>query len=592
MNKEVRSCQNCKSDFAIESDDFDFYEKIKVPPPTWCPGCRTIRRMVFRNERTLYKRPCNLCGKETISMYDRGTPFPVYCHSCWYSDKWDPFLYARDYDFSKPFFKQFNELIEIVPRLSLLITGNNKDSDYTNIVEDMKNCYLVFEADFDEDCMYSGYLVKSKRVLDSFYGWENELCYETIYCQGCYGVKHSYGCQNCINSHFLRDCIGCQDCFGCVNLRNKSYHIFNQPYTKEDYKKKIELFNIGSRKASKELEEKFRKFSENYPRKYAYIQKSEKANGNFIFNSSDQHQCFGMNESKSAYYTIWSNYDSDISDAYASGYYAGILHECQSVFYKAYNIKFSNFCFKGISDATYCDLCTGSSNIFGCVGLKKGEYCILNKKYSREDYASLIAKIIKHMEEMPFLDKNNKTYKYGEFFPATLSPFAYNESIAQDYYPLTSEKAELEGFTWKNFPEKSHTPTIQADDLEDNISNTLESIVREIISCRHHGACNEQCTKAFKVTPSEFKFYKILNLPIPDLCPNCRHFARLNRNTPYKLWKRECQCAGQKSTNETYKNTAAHFHGDNKCPSEFETSYAPDRKEIVYCEQCYNAEVV
>jgi hypothetical protein len=33
-------CQNCKKDFTIELDDFRFYEKIKVPPPTFCPEYR------------------------------------------------------------------------------------------------------------------------------------------------------------------------------------------------------------------------------------------------------------------------------------------------------------------------------------------------------------------------------------------------------------------------------------------------------------------------------------------------------------------------------------------------------------------------
>ena len=31
MNIEKRNCQNCKNDFVIDSDDFGFYEKIKVP---------------------------------------------------------------------------------------------------------------------------------------------------------------------------------------------------------------------------------------------------------------------------------------------------------------------------------------------------------------------------------------------------------------------------------------------------------------------------------------------------------------------------------------------------------------------------------
>ena len=63
MESENRVCQNCKNDFVIELDDFGFYEKMKVPPPTFCPNCRAQRRFMWRNERSLYKRPCSLCKK-------------------------------------------------------------------------------------------------------------------------------------------------------------------------------------------------------------------------------------------------------------------------------------------------------------------------------------------------------------------------------------------------------------------------------------------------------------------------------------------------------------------------------------------------
>ena len=35
-------CQNCKTKFEITADDMRFYERIKVPPPTWCPECRMV----------------------------------------------------------------------------------------------------------------------------------------------------------------------------------------------------------------------------------------------------------------------------------------------------------------------------------------------------------------------------------------------------------------------------------------------------------------------------------------------------------------------------------------------------------------------
>ena len=81
MQSETKICQNCKKDFIIEPDDFGFYEKIKVPPPTFCPECRFQRRMIFRNGRTLYRRQCDLCQKNIISIYSADASFPVYCQN-------------------------------------------------------------------------------------------------------------------------------------------------------------------------------------------------------------------------------------------------------------------------------------------------------------------------------------------------------------------------------------------------------------------------------------------------------------------------------------------------------------------------------
>ena len=104
MLTETKTCQNYKDDFVIEPDDFGFYEKIKVPPPTFCPECRYIRRLLDRNEYNLYKRKCDATGKMVISIYRPDAPFPVYEQEYWKSDKFDATEYGREFDFNRPFF--------------------------------------------------------------------------------------------------------------------------------------------------------------------------------------------------------------------------------------------------------------------------------------------------------------------------------------------------------------------------------------------------------------------------------------------------------------------------------------------------------
>ncbi len=84
---------------------------------------------------------------------------------------------------------------------------------------------------------------------------------------------------------------------------------------------------------------------------------------------------------------------------------------------------------------------------------------------------------------------------------------------------------------------------------------------------------------SYKLTSAELEFYKRMRLPLPHLCPNCRHARRLRYRNPMMLWNRSCMC-----------EQANHEHS-GKCQNEFETSYSPERKDKIYCESCYQQEV-
>ena len=91
MKSEIKICQNCKKDFIIEEEDFNFYEKIKVPPPTFCPDCRTVRRLCWRNEMSLFKRKCDAGGHDesVITIYNPEEKLVVYDVKSWWGDKWN-----------------------------------------------------------------------------------------------------------------------------------------------------------------------------------------------------------------------------------------------------------------------------------------------------------------------------------------------------------------------------------------------------------------------------------------------------------------------------------------------------------------------
>jgi hypothetical protein len=257
-----------------------------------------------------------------------------------------------------------------------------------------------------------------------------------------------------------------------------------------------------------------------------------------------------------------------------------LVNECLQSGNGISNIRCGWGVWNNSKNVSYCITSPGVSDVFGCVGLKKKQYCILNKQYTKEEYNALIPKIVQHMNDMPYVDKKGSIYKYGEFFPIELSPFGYNETTANEYFPLTKEEVAQNGYNWREPLQRDYGITKNSNELPDSVLIVPDSIIGEIISCEHKGSCEEDCITAFKILPEDLKFYRRMNLPLPRLCFNCRRYQRMKQRNPLKLWKRACMCEKE-----------SHFHGAEKCVVEFETSYAPDRPEIVYCERCYQQEV-
>ncbi len=581
MTQGTKSCQSCKNDFVVESEDFAFYEKMKVPAPTWCPRCRMVRRTNFRNIRSLYTRTCGLCKKNIITMYHPDDPAPVFCNSCWSSDGWDAMEYAQEIDWSKPFFSQWRELFQKVPRFALWQVQPLENCDYTNYSINNKNCYLAYSVTGCEDIRYSENIDKSNGCLDTLYLTEGNECYENIDCSKNYNSSYIIQSRSCIDSWFLFDCVNCTNCFMSANLRNKQYVFRGEQLSKEEYEKRWNEIDTKKFSVIEALNKEFKTVCERAIHKYADIVASVDSTGNHISNSTNVVNSYGVYECENIKngMRILKNC-KDCHDLYglADG---ECIYDCVAVSYQTYNCAFSFLCNTSIANCRYAALCLSSNEIFGCIGMKKASYCILNKQYSKEEYEALLPKIIHSMNDLPYRDKEGRTYGYGEFFPPEFSPFGYNETVAFDLYPEMQEKAMKDGYAWKESEKKDYKITIKADDLSDSLDATENTLTKEIIGCAHEQNCNHQCTNAFKILKDDLEFYRAHKVPLPRLCPNCRHYERLAKREPVELWDRACMCDG-----------ATHTHGTSPCATMFKTSYAPNRPEAVYCETCYQEEIV
>lgn len=588
--QETRVCQNCKVAFNIEADDFTFYEKIGVPPPTRCFSCRLQRRMLWRNERNYYRRTCDLCKKSIIAVYPADAPFPVYCHKCWWSDNWDPLSYGKDFDFTKTFFEQYRDFKNTVPALSVQNDdgAGSVNCEWSYDWAFSKNCYLGACGWYVENGSYMYCANYDKDVVDIWDSNNSELLYEAVLCERCYGSKYCTLCFDCNNCTLAYDLRGCSNCVMCVGLRNKQYHILNQPYSKEDYEKKVREMNLGSRSSLEKLKAEFQRFVYKYPRKFAYNLKTTNSTGDVLLESKNVRDSFYvLGPAENSRFLVIIDRAKDSYDCNNTGN-PELCYESVTPDNSRGN-KATVFCWK-CTDAEYSDNCHSCVSVLGCAGLKHKTYAILNKSYSKEEFFELRTRIIEHMK---------KNGEWGEFFPAALSPFAYNETAAQEWFPLTEEDVIGKGYRWKE-PEKRHySATKHPGDIPDIITGVGDDFINEIIECAHAadcsstdgGGCNHRCTQAFRIIPQELSLYRKLDIPIPALCPNCRHYERLEKRNLPKSWKRTCDCNGTVSKSGVYQNTATHEHGAAPCGAEFQTSYSPEKPDIVYCEACYNTEI-
>jgi len=585
MESQTRNCQNCKQDFVIEPDDFAFYEKMKVPPPTFCPTCRIERRLAFRNERKLFRIKDAFTGKDIFSLYPAESGKKATLEEEWFKDNWNALDYGKDYDFLVNFFEQFRKLEKEVPvfaqRVEYMV-----NSPYCANATALKNAYLVFNSSYSEDSMYGNAIDYSKNCIDNSHINHSEKCYECFWIQNCYQCYFTIMSVDSRNLYFCRDCLGCNDCFGCANLRNASYCIFNKQYTKEDYIAEIEKMKLNTISGLKKARELAREFWKTQPTKYHQGLKNVNSTGSYVTNCKNVNDSFLIREGENMRYCQYMQVpkSKDCYDVSAWGHNTELSYETCLSGGNAYNMKFCNDCWPNCKGLEYCISMFSSSDCFGCVGMKKAEYCILNKQYTKEEYFVMLEKIKKQMNEMPYVDKKGRIYKYGEFFPIDFIPFGYNNSTIFQYIQLTKEEAEENGYPWIEVPRGKYNITKNTAELPDAIKDVNENILGEVIEC-------ENCKNPYKILKDEFNFYKKENIPLPTLCDECRFKRRIEDRLKFKLYDRVCMCEGEKDETGKYKNNVNHFHGNNPCGEKFKTGYNPEKGEIIYCEKCYQQEV-
>src|SRR3989338_7963683 len=157
------------------------------------------------------------------------------------------------------------------------------------------------------------------------------------------------------------------------------------------------------------------------PHRYARIYKSVNSDGDDLWEARNTHSSFSSRQIENSKYLFFCrNQSKDCYDSSFQGFNAELLYEV------AHGFAGNNTAFSVRNlynqNTRYSEECQNCLDVFGCEGLRKKQYCILNKQYTKEEYEKLIPKIIEHMNVMHYIDKNKRGYKYGEFFPSELCP--------------------------------------------------------------------------------------------------------------------------------------------------------------------------
>ncbi len=555
---ETKVCKRCQLSFPITDKDLEFYDKIspifaekkyQIPAPTLCPDCRRQWIIAFRNECKLYKRTCGATGKEIISIYSPDKPHRIYSRTEWESDSWDPMSYGKDFDFSKKFFEQFDALYRVTP-LMALFNPWSENSEYAQVANS-KSCYLTHVGGWNVDVLYSNWMVKCADCMDCSRCQDTEHCYDCLYCNNqssrLISCIYCSGCQECIA---CVNCKWCHNCYCSSNQTNASYIWKNEQLTKEEYDLRLKNLILNFDTLHSELDILLKTSIQ----PSTHNQNVESCSWELLNNCKNCFSCYELSNSEGCKY----QYDNagEGNHVYDSSFGSTAEYAYQNLSASGRKNRFSILSYPNMNESFYTAWCQNSSDLFGCVSLRNKQYCILNKQYTKEEYETLVPKIIEHM---------TKIWEWWEFFPASLSPFGYNETVASEYFPLGKEEALKLWFNWSDYeaPFPKVEKIIPASKLPDDILKIPDDILNWAIECEVTG-------KPFRIIKQELEFYRKHNLPIPRRHPDQRHLDRMSLRNPRKLFERTC----------------------DKCHKDILTTYAPERTEIVYCENCYEKEVV
>ena len=243
----------------------------------------------------------------------------------------------------------------------------------------------------------------------------------------------------------------------------------------------------------------------------------------FLYKSRNCYLCFSSSSLDSCFYCDICNESADSMD---SNYlmHSELCYECIDCEH-CYNCNSSQDC-KNCADCAFCYDCHGCRNCFGCVGLRKKEYHIFNKQYSKEDYEKKLNAEKKHSKT----EIERKVNLLRMQFPHPAGHIYKSEHVTGDYVTDSKncymcfqvEDAEDGAYLYEEiYHVKDSVDCTHIHNCQycyncmssDNCYNLLSSWI--MVNCRDCSYCywNTGCSDCLGCVNVQRKQYHILNKP-------------------------------------------------------------------------------
>ncbi|MEK7190395.1 MAG: hypothetical protein AAB661_01365, partial [Patescibacteria group bacterium] len=274
------------------------------------------------------------------------------------------------------------------------------------------------------------------------------------------------------------------------------------------------------------------------------------SDGDYLLDCKNCHNCFTISESEDCYNCLRQHQEKSTIDT-TGCFYSELLGNCNCCL-NSYAEKYSNKSSSRYSE--YLDICIECEYCFGCVGLKKKKYCILNKQYTKEEYEKLKEEIITDMK---------KRGEYGKFLPYSMSAGPFNFSTSFLYFPETKKEDILKlGGYWEDINE-SHIEGMPTSELPDDIKDVPDDIITKALICPETGW-------RFNIAENELIFYKENNIPLPRYHFDVRIKKQLKYLTVLQSYPYQC------------------FY----CQKDINAYYPPEwNYQKIACEECYKQNI-